>query len=285
MRVRVIARIKNEEFYSARIAAGYYTIISLSKASGISQQTLSHYENFQSFPRIRTFGNRNLKRAKKIMLMEELLRRKIEDLFPPEYKAAIKGEIRSRIEFIKNELFLPTTKELLLLPAPEEETPENQAARDELKEAVVESLKSLTDREEKILRLRFGMTEDGRELTLKEIGEKMNISGNRALQIQAKAIRKLKHPSRSRRLIKMMGIGERLEREEKEEAEHLKFKLEKERKIEREKLRKYYEKLRASWPGGEDPTLKLREKIFREEDERQKAKYLDPEKNKFIKTY
>ena len=68
-----------------------------------------------------------------------------------------------------------------------------------LKEQLVEVLGTLTDREQKVLRLRFGM-DDGRARTLEEVGKEFNVTRERIRQIEAKALRKLRHPSRSRKL-------------------------------------------------------------------------------------
>ena len=68
-----------------------------------------------------------------------------------------------------------------------------------LKEQLVEVLKTLTPREEKVLRLRFSI-EDGRTRTLEEVGKEFNVTRERIRQIEAKALRKLRHPSRSKKL-------------------------------------------------------------------------------------
>ena len=60
-------------------------------------------------------------------------------------------------------------------------------------------LQGLTEREEKVLRLRFGLL-DGRTRTLEEVGKEFNVTRERIRQIEAKALRKLKHPTRSKRL-------------------------------------------------------------------------------------
>jgi len=193
MRVRVIARIKNEEFYSARIAAGFRTLTSLSKASGISRGVLGSYENFKSCPRILSLKSDG--RLKSILRLEELLDKKIEELFPPEYGLAVSNKVRNRIEFVRDQLYLPTAKELLLLPTPEQEEPENLAIKEDLRKAVLESFKSLTDREVTVLKLHFGLGEDG-EFTLEEVADKLKVTRERIRQIEAKALRKLKHPSR-----------------------------------------------------------------------------------------
>ena len=68
-----------------------------------------------------------------------------------------------------------------------------------LKEQLADVLKTLTPREEKVLRLRFGL-EDGRPRTLEEVGKEFNVTRERIRQIEAKALRKLRHPSRSKKL-------------------------------------------------------------------------------------
>lgn len=68
-----------------------------------------------------------------------------------------------------------------------------------LKEQLVDVLNTLTAREEKVLRLRFGL-DDGRARTLEEVGKEFNVTRERIRQIEAKALRKLRHPSRSRKL-------------------------------------------------------------------------------------
>ena len=77
--------------------------------------------------------------------------------------------------------------------------PAEVASNTLLKEQLGDVLGTLTDREEKVLRLRFGL-EDGRSRTLEEVGKKFNVTRERIRQIEAKALRKLRHPSRSKRL-------------------------------------------------------------------------------------
>ncbi|MBF1323294.1 MAG: sigma-70 family RNA polymerase sigma factor, partial [Mogibacterium diversum] len=68
-----------------------------------------------------------------------------------------------------------------------------------LKEQLMEVLDTLSDREKKVLMLRFGL-EDGRPRTLEEVGKEFNVTRERIRQIEAKALRKLRHPSRSKKL-------------------------------------------------------------------------------------
>jgi len=84
---------------------------------------------------------------------------------------------------------------------PDDDAPEpaEAASFTLLKEQLVEVLKTLTPREEKVLRLRFGI-EDGHTRTLEEVGRAFNVTRERIRQIEAKALRKLRHPSRSKKL-------------------------------------------------------------------------------------
>ena len=77
--------------------------------------------------------------------------------------------------------------------------PADAAAFTLLKEQLIEVLGTLTESEQKVLRLRFGL-DDGRARTLEEVGKEFNVTRERIRQIEAKALRKLRHPSRSRKL-------------------------------------------------------------------------------------
>ena len=79
-------------------------------------------------------------------------------------------------------------------------SPAHSAASAMLRDEVNEVLKTLTPREAKVIRLRFGLTEDANPRTLEEVGAFFNVTRERIRQIEAKALRKLRHPTRSRRL-------------------------------------------------------------------------------------
>jgi RNA polymerase primary sigma factor len=79
-------------------------------------------------------------------------------------------------------------------------SPAHSAASSMLRDEVGDVLRTLTPREAKVIRLRFGLTEDGCQRTLEEVGAFFNVTRERIRQIEAKALRKLRHPTRSRRL-------------------------------------------------------------------------------------
>ncbi|MEG2295492.1 MAG: RNA polymerase sigma factor RpoD [Oscillospiraceae bacterium] len=85
------------------------------------------------------------------------------------------------------------------IPDDDAPAPAEAASHTLLKEQLSEVLETLTSREEKVLRLRFGL-EDGRNRTLEEVGQEFNVTRERIRQIEAKALRKLRHPSRSKKL-------------------------------------------------------------------------------------
>ena len=85
------------------------------------------------------------------------------------------------------------------IPDDDAPAPADAASHTLLKETLGSVLDSLTPREEKVLRLRFGL-EDGRSRTLEEVGKEFNVTRERIRQIEAKALRKLRHPSRSKKL-------------------------------------------------------------------------------------
>jgi len=79
------------------------------------------------------------------------------------------------------------------------QSPVESAAYESLKTQLGDVLDTLTEREENVLRLRFGL-DDGRTRTLEEVGQVFGVTRERIRQIEAKALRKLRHPSRSKRL-------------------------------------------------------------------------------------
>ena len=85
------------------------------------------------------------------------------------------------------------------IPDDDAPAPAEAAAYSLLKEQIEDVLGSLNEREQKVLKLRFGL-EDGRARTLEEVGKEFDVTRERIRQIEAKALRKMRHPSRSKKL-------------------------------------------------------------------------------------
>ncbi|MGN0651070.1 MAG: RNA polymerase sigma factor RpoD [Oscillospiraceae bacterium] len=85
------------------------------------------------------------------------------------------------------------------IPDEDAVSPDDEACNSARKTAVMEALDTLTDREKKVIMLRFGMV-DGRQHTLEEVGQEFDVTRERIRQIETKALRKLRHPTRSRKL-------------------------------------------------------------------------------------
>ena len=77
--------------------------------------------------------------------------------------------------------------------------PDNAAAQTMLREQLIQALHKLTPREEKVIRLRYGL-DDGKQRTLEEVGREFNVTRERIRQIEAKALRKLRNPTKSKKL-------------------------------------------------------------------------------------
>ena len=80
------------------------------------------------------------------------------------------------------------------------ESPADRVITSNLREITGDVLQTLSPREERVIRLRFGLDNGGHERTLEEVGQNFNVTRERIRQIEAKALRKLRHPSRARRL-------------------------------------------------------------------------------------
>ena len=143
---------------------------------------------------------------------EELTGMLVENADEP-YAEEIAEEMHMSVERVREILKISQEPVSLETPIGEEEdshlgdfiqddnvpVPADAAAFTMLKEQLEDVLSTLTDREQKVLRLRFGL-DDGRARTLEEVGKEFNVTRERIRQIEAKALRKLRHPSRSRKL-------------------------------------------------------------------------------------
>jgi len=149
----------------------------IAEAIGVSYPLYLDYEAMRKSP----VGKHGLKSSARAICDFHGL--SADELFP----AAIE-ELRARV--LEHKFDGP-----LALPSPDDFMVEA-----ELSKRVDDALKTLTPREERVVRMRFGLTEDGEELTFSEIGSEFWVLRERARQIEARALRKLRHPSRSRLL-------------------------------------------------------------------------------------
>ena len=116
-----------------------------------------------------------------------------EDLFPEHLYQLTTTKAVVEVE----PMMLPIGRSVLNLPAPED--PVDDRFKREINEHLAKLICGLSSREEKVIRMKYGIRED-REHTLEEIGEYFRITAGRVHQIESKALRKLRHPSRSNKL-------------------------------------------------------------------------------------
>ena len=114
------------------------------------------------------------------------------DFLPCQMRVWLDGRCGSQRSYISAEKVQHDFIQDNNIPVPAEE-----AAYTLLREQLEEVMETLTEREEKVIRLRYGLG-DGRPRTLEEVGKEFNVTRERIRQIEAKALRKLRHPSRSR---------------------------------------------------------------------------------------
>ena len=125
------------------------------------------------------------------------------ELFPPQLYDRILKVGSFKVVEVSSFAALPAAikKEIRLLPAPVEHSPDVLCAESERREAIKAVLKTLTYREREIVKLRYGLGEDGRSYTLKEVASIFKLHRERIRQIEARAIRKLQQLKRSQTLV------------------------------------------------------------------------------------
>lgn len=182
---RVEAKLRNNRLVRARELCGYANAKAAAAASGVSYSIWIHYEALQATPWRKRAG---VWRSTALAIAK-FLRQLPEDLWP---------EVIERVEATRAS-FEVGSASVALLPAPVD--PEQVVGQLQLMERARELLTHLTPREEFVLRKRFGIdTRDQTDFTLEEIGDELNVGPERIRQIEAKALRKLRHPSRAKLL-------------------------------------------------------------------------------------
>ena len=201
MRIKAILRFRNEDLTRKRLIAGFKTQKELADYLNIVATTVSSWETFKTYP----------VKKKLIPKIEEALNCKIEEIFPPQITKSIRERIGRPIEKVFDARLLPSAMTgQYLLPDPSE-LYENKELKTELKNAINEALKTLTEREKKVLEMRFGLNNpNGNDYTLEETAYQFRVTKERIRQIEAKALRKLKHPTRSKRLRRWPNYSEEI---------------------------------------------------------------------------
>jgi RNA polymerase sigma factor (sigma-70 family) len=188
VRLRLITH--NARLVDARKEIGM-TGEDMAAAADLSRGRLGDIENLRAVPT-----------DEEMVKIACVLVKPIDYLFPEELMSAIKLGVFSRrkVELAAPEIISLTEAQRLRLTYDGETALIEEVSRTMLSENIEEVLNTLSPREQRVLELRFGL-KDGRSRTLKEVGREFNVTRDRIRQIEAKALRKLRHPSRSRRLM------------------------------------------------------------------------------------
>jgi RNA polymerase sigma factor (sigma-70 family) len=188
--IRMIVRLHNNQLRARREALGL-SRKALADKVGVNVSTYGQLENLRELPRQKNEAWRSI--ATKLAVFYHVLE---EDLFPEIVQAVRRPEVSRDLDEAEVFALLPESMRMAAL-GPEKTELEEERQR-LLLEGIDSALASLTDREERIIRSRFGLGHTGAAQTLREVGEAESVSRDRIRQIEAKALRKLRHPSRSK---------------------------------------------------------------------------------------
>jgi RNA polymerase sigma factor (sigma-70 family) len=180
--------------------APYSPLTVFCELSGIDVQAVRELLRLKKKPFYRPWGRGTLRPTKIVREISEWLELPIPELFPPSLYALELPSMVVREYESENVMSLQEAMAQKLLPSVEMECASMRGIdQDTQRTAIDRALRTLTPREEKVIKMHFGL-DDGSEHTLKEVGKSFAVSGGRAGQIEAKALRKLRHPRRSRQL-------------------------------------------------------------------------------------
>ena len=198
MKLTAVTQIKNTALYEAVQKIGSQN--ALAKHLEVNASEIGKWIRLLAIPNLKIVRKLRPEKWQKIEdKLISLTGQFLEDIFPQELLGSDfleRPKVRETTIDVPIVSLLDAPKEFLQLPPMQEES---MILEDEQK-AFSEVLKSLTKREEKVIRARFGF-DDGHEKSLSEIGEDyLGVSTERVRQIEAKALRKLRHPSRSNKL-------------------------------------------------------------------------------------
>jgi RNA polymerase sigma factor (sigma-70 family) len=186
---RVEVKVKNNRLLEQLEKAGFESIADFSRKTGINQGLVGDYANMKE-----KALTKDGQYKPSVLRLSEALKCMPEDLFPT---AQLTQKLATNKQFFtanESELFDLTSSLRSAAMSPERQLMQSDANR-----VVKQLLLTLTPREQRLLDLRFGLT-DGEEKTLDQVADLFGIHRERVRQIQAKAMRKMKHPFRSRQL-------------------------------------------------------------------------------------
>lgn len=200
MKLALTAKLRNGVLWELSEKLGSQT--ALANELGATPMLINNWMNFRYIPK-------HLDSPRLIAIEAKLIEKfgvTLEDVFPPELRAertsvgrvAFKTKLTAIAEVPISQLTAAENRALLTTGS-EFEAVEDREFQDHATQLLNSALQSLTPREERILKLRFGL-EDGEEHPLDEVADIFSVSRERIRQIEAKALRKLRHPSRSHRL-------------------------------------------------------------------------------------
>ncbi len=187
MRIRAKLSLKNDHLVAARESVGCFTQIEAARLVGTPPGSYGKCENFGAYP----------KKPELISKYERAFRVPFEMLFPKEYRDAVDKKLGRPITRVFDIMALPEHRSFILPDTAD--SYEIEEMKENLINALDKSLDLLTEREAKVLKMRFGLS-GGNEYTLEEVAYEFRVSRERIRQIEAKALRKLKHPIRSKNL-------------------------------------------------------------------------------------
>ena len=191
---RIEVRVKNNKLLQKMEEAGYATVADFCRAANLQQTVVGLFVNMKRAPINKLTGEF----SKDFMKIVDFLRCMPEDVFPKaQMQEAMKVTKLTTKADISDVQSLTTSLRSIALP------PEQKMIFEEARSSIQRAMETLAPREQRVLMLRFGFY-DGIEHTFDEIGKEFNISVERVRQIEIKALRKMKGPSRSKELRKTM---------------------------------------------------------------------------------
>lgn len=202
MEVAVTAKIRNKALYLAVEKMG--SASTLARHLGVSAVTVGKWLNMQDTPTL-TSKWREYWEDKIGDKLFALTFKTLDEIFPEELRSD-KAFLKQKKEITKFiECDVAQLSEAGFVPK-QIESAESHIDKLEFRQLINETLETLTPREEKVIKMRFGLNKDGREYQLDEIARYFGVTRERIRQIEAKALKQLRHPNRSRALKPYFGM-------------------------------------------------------------------------------